>query len=300
MQNLVFDKSINNLKMNSTIICLGAFDSFHLGHQKLLNKTLELGEKNNLQTIFFSFNNVANNKLKFKPLILDYDSKMEVVRKMHFDYFLAFNANDSNLQILPVEFLKILKNNYNVKQVIAGKDFHFGFKAKGNNKLLQTFFGKKNVTLIHDVSYHNRKVSSTMIRKFLHKNNLVKANMLMKQPYTIKGMVVEAKHLGRKLDFPTVNIILENKLLINYGSFYTKTFVDNKWYYSMSCYREIDNHLVFETHILNFNQNIYGKNIKIYVLDFMRPNLKFTSENQLKYQLNIDLKNTVEFFKLLK
>lgn len=262
------------LEINSCTI--GNFDGLHLGHQKLI----EDAKVNSFKSLVITFDDI------FKDKIITLENKIKKIEEFEIDYLIILKFEDFK-DMFHNEFVKMLKK-INVKRISIGKDFRFGFKKEGDYIDLQNKF---ETYLIDEVEVNNEKVSSTLIRSKLKEGKIKEANELLGYNFFLTGEVKNGNELGRTIGFPTAN--LEVDTLLNNGVYKTQTTVDGVLYNSITNigYNPTFNEqkqLRIETNILDFNEDIYGKEIKVEFIDKIREEIKFQSKEHLQQQLNED------------
>lgn len=295
-----------SLDKNSAIT-LGNFDGIHLGHRKLINTVKQYAKKHNLISVVCSF--LPHPKIVFKSepnfaLILTPEEKKERISKMGIDVYIEFPFDLKFASTAPKEFAeKFLFENLKAKIVVVGENYTFGSKKRGNPELLKQIGKKYNASVISvpSIEYDGDVVSSTRVRNLLENMELEKVNSLLKEPYSIIGTVIEGKKLGRKLGFPTLNILADPiKLFPVNGVYATKTVYNNFIYNSITNigYNPTVNGEIktVETNVLNFNKFVYGEKVEIQFLKFFRHEMKFNSVEELKNQMDIDTKRAIQYF----
>ena len=249
---------------------IGGFDGMHLAHKELLKKSecYLVIEKNSSLTPLFSR--------------LEYSSKMLDLLKL-----------DNIKHLSKEEFIEKLKN-YGIKEIIVGYDFRFGKNRRGGVEDLKKVF---KVEVVDEIKYQNIPVHSHYIRKLIEKNKIIKANQFLGHNYKIKGIHIKGQGIGSKKLVPTVNI----KPLYNYtfpkGVFITKT--NNHPSLTFIGIRSTDENFSIETHFLNGEWRIEnGELIEIEFLEFLRENKKFNNLNELKKQIEMDIRVSKDFFRI--
>ena len=273
------------------VTCIGAFDGLHRGHIELIKKTKEID--NNFQIV--TFNEIP--KIYFdnnlKPL-LD-KNKRNIIFNEYKPTNLIYLKFDEINEFSSDEFLKFLDINLNTNKIVVGKDFRFGKNRTGEVNNIINYFGENNVILLSDYLIENEKVSSTKIRKYLDNGNIKQANKFLGRKYELLGTVVEGLKMGSKLGFPTANIKLEHDLYLpKYGVYGITCIIDNKPYegilnIGVTPTVSDNNKIKIETHIFDFDKNIYGENLVIQINQFIRDEIKFSSPEELVKQINIDI-----------
>lgn len=285
-----------------TVIILGSFDGIHVGHRALIEGAKNLAEEikanlkiNDVKIMVCTFKNhplSVINKDICPKLIMSNKEKAELFEELGVDILNFMEFNREFMEIPPSDFIKNLREYYNAHGIVVGFNYRFGYKNLGDVELLHKCsleFGYK-LKVVEPVTLDGEVASSSVIRHNLQEGNVERANVLLKRPYMLKGRVIEGRQLGRTINFPTVNLNYNKKYLVPKGGVYG-TIVE----YKKSFYKGITNigfnptvdgkKLSIETHILNFNENIYKKDIKIYFLEKIRDEKKFLTFDDLKNQL---------------
>ena len=273
------------------VTCIGAFDGLHRGHIELIKKTKEID--NNFQIV--TFNEIP--KIYFdnnlKPL-LDKNNRNIIFNEYKPTNLIYLKFDEIN-EFSSDEFLKFLKINLNTNKIVVGKDFRFGKNRTGEVNNIINYFGENNVILLSDYLIENEKVSSTKIRKYLDNGNIKQANKFLGRKYELLGTVVEGLKMGSKLGFPTANIKLDHDLYLpKYGVYGITCLIDNKPYegilnIGVTPTVSDNNKIKIETHIFDFDKNIYGENLVIQINQFIRDEIKFSTPEELVKQINIDI-----------
>lgn len=282
------------------VIALGNFDGFHIGHMELVKKCEAISRDHNYESMVLSF---KNNPLNFirKDASIKYlmtnEEKIELL-KDKIDYLLLLNFDEKILNIRPREFLDILKQNFNIKAIVTGFNFRFGYRNLGDNHFLHKFCKENGIKLevVLPVIYNEKVVNSTYIRELLLSYGNVKlVNILLGRKFCITGKVVRGNKLGRTIGFPTANLQFDSQMAtpLN-GVYYTEVEILGKKFKSITSVGynitvSTDKNIKIESYLFDFHHDIYGKNIKIYFLERIRDELKFNNINELKNQIQIDI-----------
>lgn len=297
---LIYDNKAFNEESKNNYIALGSFDGLHLGHLSLIEKAKDLAVKNNGKSIIFTFKNHprkflnTTNKIQ---LIMTNEEKIDILQNEEVD-IIAFKAFDEKImKMMPDEFIRWLCKSYNVKGIIVGFNFKFGYKNLGDVETLEKFQEeyKYKLYVMKPYTMQDEIISSTSIRKELLDGNVKKAFNMLSRPYMLSGKVIDGKKLGRTIGFPTANLeINKEKVIPKKGVYYTNVKIDEKTFKGIT---SVGNNptvngqeLTLETYILNFNEDIYGKEIKVYFIDRIRDEIKFNNINELVGQLKKDKK----------
>ena len=295
---LVLD-NVNLLEpKRSNYVALGSFDGLHIGHLSLINKVKELAKDNEGKSMVFTFKNhprtviMAENNL---DLLMTNREKIDILLNENVDILALKTFDKEVMKMDPEEFIKWLCNDYSIRGIVVGFNFRFGYKNLGDIDLLNELKEKYNYELyvMEPYIYEGDVVSSTRIRKEILNGNVAIDNKMLSRPYTINGNVVHGKKLGRQIGFPTANINLTgDKLIPKVGVYYTNVEVNGKIYKGIT---SIGNNptvngkeLTIETYILDFDKYIYDEEIKLYFIDRIRDEMKFSGIDELVCQLKKD------------
>ncbi len=270
------------------ILALGYFDALHKGHIAVMEKTVQTASSLNFTPAVLIFKGGKSKTDLFTieeriQKIKNLGAKLIIVKELDVE-FMAKSAE---------EFLNELSSLYKLEKVVSGSDFTFGKNATGNVQTMIDYLGRDRVLTLDLVGSYGTKISTTDIKNLLSKGDVKLANERLGSPYFISGKVVKGKNLGEKIGFPTANIILSNeKFKIQPAVYKTKVTIDNKEYFAITNYGAQPTvngeNLVVETHILDFNGDLYGQDLTVYFLDKIRDIKKFNSVEELKTQLELD------------
>lgn len=285
-----------------TVIILGSFDGIHVGHRALISEAKELAHKiktkekvKDVKIMVCTFRNhplSVINKDICPKLLMNNKEKQNLFEELGIDILNFMEFNREFMEISPSDFIKNIKTHYNAHGIVVGFNYRFGYKNLGDIDLLRENSIKLGYELkvVEPVTISGEVASSSVIRYNLQEGNIKRANELLRRPYMIKGRVIEGNQLGRTIDFPTANLHYNKKYVVPKGGVYG-TIIE----YKKSLYIGITNigynptvagkKLSIETHIINFHKNIYGEDIKIYFMEKIRDERKFSSLEELKTQL---------------
>lgn len=284
--------------VEDSVVTIGKFDGIHKGHKVLIKKAVESSKKRRIKSVVFTFENHPANYFKsysIKNIITDND-KMKNLKNLGIDIVVNVPFNEDMTKISADDFAKvILKERLKAKKVIVGHDFTFAKNKEGNAKLLKKLGVKYNfkVEIIKPIKINNIRVSSTYIRKLISQGCVNKVKEYLGRNYQLEGKVIKCKQLGRTIGFPTANMEIDEEMLVpKCGTYATKVYLDKRVYFGATNigYNPTVNgkNLSIETNILNFNEDIYGKTIKLEFLERIRDEKKFNSLEELKTQLRFD------------
>ncbi len=285
----------------STVITIGSFDGIHLGHKKLFRKTIELAEKFSAVPVVVSFDPHPRKVLfpeahfKFLTTLEEkiYLLHKEKIKKL---VFIPFTMEVAGLS--PEIFVQeYIVDGLRTKGVVVGFNFRFGKNRKGDTEVLKKYGEKYGfvVEKVDPVQINNYVVSSSLIRSLLEKGELELANKMLGHFYFLTGKVIEGAGRGRKLGFPTANLeISPEKLIPASGVYAVKVYLEKKEFHGVMNIGTkptfMEKTLSVEVHIFDFCDNIYGKNIRVELIKFIREERKFSSIEELKKQITKDCK----------
>lgn len=281
---------------------LGIFDGVHLGHRAVINRAVELARINNISSAVFTFDTATVTSKGRNDHLLPAQVKHSVIKELGIEKILSVPF-ESVKNHTAEEFVRdILCGELGAVYAVCGEDFRFGKNASGNAGVLKEL-GKKygfEVDIVPAVKDRNgRRVSSTDIRKMLACGDIKEANILLGSPYSFKLKVENGFRIGRTLNFPTVNQYFEKgQAPLCYGVYASRAEYGGKCYQSVTnigmkpTVANTDVPLA-ETHIIGFDGDIYGEEVKISLLEYIRPEIKFDSIEELKKQIAEDINKAI-------
>ena len=293
--------SLKDVHLSSACLTIGSFDGVHLGHQALIQNLIADAAAIGSQPVvltFFPHPAVVLRNLQEayylstpeerKQLLFQHGVEIQITQ--HFDMDLAsVGARD---------FMQMLSNHLGLKRLWVGHDFALGRNREGNVSRLHAI-GKElgyTVEVIQPVKLDNDIISSSLIRRHLSSAELRDANRLLGRYYSVKGKVVSGDRRGRGLGFPTANLAPWNqKLLPANGIYATWAVLDGQTLPSVTSiglrptFENQSTTPRVETYIFNFDQDIYGQELEIQFVEFLRPELRFNSVPALIIQMNRDV-----------
>ncbi len=279
-------------------IALGNFDGVHVGHMALIEEVIKMSKRLDVKSSVLVFSEHSRNLINSNRqcLINSNEVKYKIFENLGIDIIYEIEFTSDFMKLSPDDFvLEFLQKNLKVRGIVVGFDYRFGHKASGNTDILNKLTGENNIELkvIDPVTEDGIKISSSLIRELIENGEIAKANRLMTRPFTITGEIVHGKKLGSKMNYPTANIKMDSNFIIpKYGVYDTNIIVDGKKYKAASSVGTNPSvngeGLSIEAHILDFNKTIYGYKVYLEFLDFLRPELKFNSVEELFEQIKAD------------
>jgi len=283
-----------------TIYALGFFDGVHLGHQALLKASRDLADRQGCRAGAVTFTAhpdmlvlgntpaLLNTTEDRKRLLMTYG--VDFVAELPFDKQLMTTHWSAFLS-------QLLEGG--AAGFVCGEDFRFGADGSGTAKKLAAFCKKRNLpyAIVPEQAMDGDRISSTRIRFLLEQGQLETANRLLGHPHIFTGKVLPGKQLGRTIGFPTANLSFPAELLIpKQGVYACKVAADGESYAAVTNIGTrptvSGNGITVETHLPDFHGNLYGKTLTLAFLQFLRPEKKFNSLEELKVQIAADIAQT--------
>lgn len=299
-------RHLNNIEKPEKPLALtiGNFDGVHLGHREIITKVKNFAKEKKLSSAiltfephpFFLFNQDKASNFRISTL----SQKLKIFREYEIDYVIVLPFNYKTAAISATDFIeKILVETFNVKHLTVGYDFTFGKNRQGNFALLQQSqqkFGFE-LTKVEEFLLATKTCSSSLIRNLISAGEIKQANQILGHNFSIAGIVIHGRKLANQLGFATANLKAKGHIIKpKFGVYRTITFIPElqKKFPSITNFGIKptlggDLEPLFETHLLNFNQQIYGKKIEVEFVDFIREEKKFSSIDELKEQITKDV-----------
>lgn len=281
------------------VVALGTFDGLHRGHLAIIGAAKEQAQKTGAKLAVFTFSNhpfACFKPDKVPPALITSEQKQELLQKLGVDVLIDIPFDIHVANLAPEVFLqKLQKIGYS--SLVVGSNFTYGIRGEGNIKTLAASAQELGFNLIvrNLVSDGETVISSTIIRRLIVEGNVAEANKMLGRNYSLTGIIAHGNERGRLLSFPTANIELQDsKQAVPYGGVYAvNVLVNGKRYQGMAnigknpTFNDVKN-VRLETHIFDFQQDIYGKQITVEFVERLRGEVKFTSIEKLKQQLAAD------------
>ena len=303
---MIYTTEIPHLEQGvRSAVTLGKFDGLHRGHQKLIHCISEK-RREDCRAVVFTFDvSPRSYILKVPPkFLLTYEERRELAEERGVDILAECPFTEELMHMEPEQFVKeYLVARLHAEYLAVGPDFRFGHKREGNPQMLQKL-GKEcgfTVEIVEKEKDGSRDISSTYIREELEKGNMEKVNGLLGYTYFTRGEIVHGRQLGRTIGVPTANLIPpEIKKLPPNGVYITKSLINGKIYEGITNvgYKPTvrENFLGVETYLFCCNENLYGQEAEVRFYQYLRPEKKFDSLEELKEQLNQDVETGRAFF----
>ncbi|MGN0480833.1 MAG: riboflavin biosynthesis protein RibF, partial [Lachnospiraceae bacterium] len=254
----------------------------------------------NVKPVVFTFDGLPESivpKDKQRFLTLSYERE-KIFEELGVEVLIEYPFTDSFMHMEPEVFIdEILVHRLKARVVVVGDDYRFGNRRRGDVNMLVNMapvYGYEAI-VIKKERFEDREISSTYVREELAVGHMETVNMLLKRPFSITGKVVSGNQLGRTLEIPTVNVIPDShKILPPYGVYTSQIIVDGNCYNGVSNLGvkptvSDDGTVNLESFIFDFDGDLYGKEIEVFLKHFQRPEMKFKSIEDLVKQMNSDI-----------
>ena len=287
------------MKSTGCVVALGNFDGVHKGHQKVVSTAVSIAKENGFVPIVYNFN--KNTKSYFSSDILPVitnDQKTKILKRLGI------------LDVIYADFEKIkdkdaksfvkeeLIDKLNAKILVCGNNYHLGKGGKTDANCLKKICDELKISLkvVDDVKVFDTLASSSNIRKFLSEGNIERVNDILGYNYYLTGKITHGKKLASKMGIPTINFDYDNSLvLMKKGVYITQTVIDSKKYKSITnigvCPTVNKNKITVESHLIDFDSDAYGKEVKVIFYKMTREEKKFNNKEELFDQIKCDIES---------
>lgn len=289
--------SLADVNIRDTVVTMGTFDGLHCGHKVVIDKLLKKSKSLRKPSMIITFEPhprlVLQKNIQGLKLLTIREEKIKLLNGLGVDYLLFLPFTHEFSQQSSIEFIEnYLILGLGISAMVIGYDHRFG-KQNGHDENIMDLLIERGISVdrIPEQDVENIAVSSTKVRKALQDGDVVLAKRLLGYPYFMSGTVVHGQKLGRKLDFPTANIMLRNslKLLPGDGVYAVEVRYRMQWFSGMMNigFKPTfgENERTIEVHIFDFDEIIYGESVNIRFVDRIRGEMSFSSKEELKDQL---------------
>ncbi len=298
-------EEISNINIpKDSVLCIGNFDGVHPGHMSVIDTGRKIAQDYGKEVSILSF--LPHPRLIINPknffILTDLREKIKLLSTKVDNIIIINFLKIMNME--PTDFCNFIENHFRPHSICTGFDFSFGKNAKGKPSDLKSYFEKlgKKVEIIEKVSLAGEKISSSLLRRIITSGNISEYLEITGRPYQIRGIVTKGVGRGKTIGVPTANIITMYQLPPHgvYASFVKiegakeiLPSVSNIGYQpTFNSFKE-----TVETHIIDFDQNIYGQKITLMLIKKIRDVKKFANEHELKKQIQEDIKEAKSILK---
>ena len=282
-------------------LAIGVFDGMHLGHQAVISTSAEHARSVNGTPVVVTFDPHPEKILRpatAPHLLTSTQHKIGLIRDLGVGHLLIIAFDKQFAATEPEDFVKqLVKHSKPLREICVGHEWSFGKNRRGNLGLLKKLGAKFDfeVVGIPPVTLNGELVSSTAIRHAVQTGDLRKTAAMLGREYTILGTVVRGDDLGKKIGFPTANLSAHNEQFPPNGVYFAQAMLDGVIYpgvlnlgYRPTVSSEKDR--VLEIHLFDFDRDIYGSDLEVRFVRYLRPEKKFESVDMLARQIALDVK----------
>lgn len=280
-------------------LAIGYFDGVHMGHRRVIQRAIDLAKEKELASAVMTFHPHPREVLGqsgYTSYLTPIEDKLELLDRMGVDiaYIVQFDIPFSS--VYPEDFIDEFLIPLEARQIIVGFDFTFGYRGKGTVSTLKEHDkGRYGLDVISPITRFGEKISSTMIREYLYSGKMGEVTEFLGRPYAVKGLVVHGEKRGRTIGFPTANIApVEPYLIPRTGVYGVRATCEGQNYYGVMnigikpTFEHEKKEKSLEAHLFHFNGDLYGKELKVEFLFFIREEQKFAGVDQLVTQIKKD------------
>ena len=288
--------------LTNSIVTIGTFDGVHLGHQQIIKRLVELKKKQGGEIVLFTFaphpRKVLFPEQSDLKLITTTQEKCELLQQFGVDHVLVYPFTKAFSQMQAQDYISdIIAKGLKTKTLVIGYDHRFGSNREGNIETLKQFASTHqfNVEEIPAQEINQLNISSTRIRKAIDEGDVKTANEFLGYSFFVTGTVIKGKQLGRTIGYPTANIFIEDadKLIPKIGVYAVNVILNGITYKGMlnvgtNPTTDADTKIKIEVNIFDFDEDIYGKTLKVEFVKWIRNEEKFANLDELKQALAND------------
>lgn len=280
-------------------LAIGFFDGVHLGHRRVIQKAIDIAAAKGLKSAVMTFDPHPREVLGqsgYTQYLTPLEEKLEQLEKIGVDIAYVMKFDIAFSAIYPEDFISECIVPLQAKHLVVGFDYTFGYRGTGTAITLQELAQDRyTVSVVSPVNRFGDKVSSTIIREFLHHGDVEQARHLLGRPYKVKGIVVDGDKRGRTIGFPTANVALKAPYLVGKNGVYgVRLTVAGKSHLGVMnigikpTFELEKKEKSLEVHLFDFNQDIYGQEVQVELLFSLRDEQKFAGVEALIAQIKRD------------
>lgn len=293
------------------VMALGFFDGIHVGHAALINMIKQRADETGAEPAVLTFDVHPDNLVlkKTVPLINSAEDRKHILKRCFgIDEVVVIHFNQRVMRMDWQAFLNEIIDEMNLRWIVVGHDFRFGYKGLGTAVKLKEYCEGHGVgcDIIPAVCRDGVIVSSTLIRRLIESGEMEKANEYLGHPHTLTDVVRSGYHLGTQMGTPTINMGFPQGIIIpRHGVYAAKAYIDGQEYMSVTNVGirptvSDSGNVNVESFLLDFRGNLYGHQVRIDFYKFLRPEHKFADVEALAAQIKSDAQTTREYFESLK
>lgn len=288
-------KPIGMPTLGATAVALGFFDGVHLAHRELIKRTVKEAKSRGLKSAVFTFSSECTSLKSSAPRIYSTEEKLDIISTLGVDAVIIAEFNSVSSMTAEQFISDTLVGDLDARVVLAGYNFRFGKGALGDAGALKDGMAEhgREAVILGEYSYSGKPISSSLIREALAEGDVALAAELLGAPYRLRARVIRGRGEGRGMGIPTVNTdIPPGRLLPRLGVYRTAVPIDGKIYTGLTNVGECPTFgaraVHAETYILGFDADLYGRDVNIYFLGFLRDERTFQNAEELLLQIERD------------
>jgi riboflavin kinase/FMN adenylyltransferase len=299
-------KTLDNYHIDQSWITIGSFDGVHLGHQALIRELIAHAHQQDCQAVVVTFHPHPAVFFKRVPQAYCLTSSVErenLLKELGVDEVITLPFDQDFADLSAREFVMDMKATLGLTHLMAGFNFALGKNRSGDITALESLGEELEFTVdvLPPLKISNEVISSSQIRKFLQDGEMRQANHYLGRAYSLEGKVIHGEHRGHELGFPTANLEIDpDRLLPTRGVYACKAIVDGKSFIAVTnvgirpTFVNPLLHPRVEPHLLDLQEDLYGKYLKLEFIEYLRPEQAFQTPQELIEQVNFDIKRTRE------
>ena len=292
------------------VLTFGVFDGLHLGHQEIMRRVVERARALALPATVVTFEPHPRAVLRPQtapPLLQTFEQKMEGMERLGIDQAVVLRFTPELAAVSAADFLhRLIFGQLDAREVYLGYGFAFGHNREGHFALLEQVAADlgRAAEEVPEIRLRSHRISSTMIRRLLTAGRINLARRMLGRPYGIESRVVEGRRIaGAQLNYPTANLKPHNTVIPMNGVYVTLTLVEGEWRRSITNVGHKptlggDPEVTIETHVMDFERELYGEKIRVRFLHRLRDERRFASLDALRTQIKADYGRALRYFNI--
>jgi riboflavin kinase/FMN adenylyltransferase len=306
----VFRDTENGQIETPVVLTFGVFDGLHLAHQQIMSRVVQRAQTTGLRATVVTFDphpRAVLHPQTAPPLLQTFEQKMEGMEKLGIEQAIVLKFTPELAAVTARDFLlKTIFGRLDAREVYLGHGFAFGYRREGRFELLSQVAAElgRGAEEVPEVLIRGHRVSSTMIRRLLGAGRINLARRMLGRPYGIESRVIEGRKIARsQLNYATANLKPHNTVLPANGVYVTLTLVEESWRRSITNIGVKptfggDPEITVETHVIDFDRELYGEKIRVRFLHRLRGEEKFESVDALRNQITVDRDRARRYFEI--
>lgn len=295
--------------LKASVVTIGNFDGVHLGHQQLIENVAREAQYFGIPSVVYTFQPHPVKVLhpeRATERLFDLRDQQEQFAARGINMVIIEEFTKDFSKVTPQEFLEnYIVKNLQPKTLVVGHDFSFGMNRAGNIPFLEKFCAEKGIRLIIIPPFQQAHlvVSSTRIREALKAGDVEKANELLGRNYYLRGHVEKGFQRGRTIGVPTANLHPDVEFVPRQGVYFTLTKFGGQKYHSITniginptFHEDKKSPIKIESHLFDFDAQLYGVEVEVFFLHFLRDEIRFNGIEELKVQIQKDMQAARRYF----